>query len=394
MKTFTKILFIPIFVFLSGCGVSHQLRSQQAQHFQPVRIAILRGVGEFTLQVKGPYQVLNFDSKETLGQEKFLKAKKVVPTKDGIQIGEKHYLKDKIKISPQKEASVYINNRRFRGEIDIIKNVNNHLLVVNVIDLENYIKGVLYHEISDRWPLEAIKAQAIAARTYALYSMQNSKSPFYDVRSDIYSQVYGGRTSEKYRTNIAVERTAGLVLVYRDKILPAFYHATCAGHTENVAALWDNNLPPLRGVVCNFCKKSPHYSWKKNMRLKDIQDKLNEKGYAFGRITHMQVLDRNPSGRITTIKITTDDDKQTIVSGKEFRDIVGPNVIRSNNYVIDMKGYYVDFLGRGWGHGVGLCQWGAYFMSREGYSYDEILSFYYPGARIVDCYEKHKRLDL
>jgi len=178
-------------------------------------------------------------------------------------------------------------------------------------------------------------------------------------------------------------------LMYQDKILPAYYHATCAGHTENVTTLWGGrDLPPLKGVVCNFCKGSPHYFWKKNMRLKDIQDKLNGKGYQLERIKHIQVSDRNPSGRIAVIKITTEGDKQTTLSGKEFRDIIGPNVIRSNNYVIDMQGYYVDFLGKGWGHGVGLCQWGAYFMSKEGHSYDEILHFYYPGARIIDYYKK------
>jgi stage II sporulation protein D len=120
------------------------------------------------------------------------------------------------------------------------------------------------------------------------------------------------------------------------------------------------------------------------MRLKDIQDSLNAKGYNLGLIKEIQVLERNQSQRIKTLKIVTRDDKEIIISGKDFRSIVGPNRIRSNNYVIEMKGYYVDFLGKGWGHGVGLCQWGAKFMADQGYHFHQILKYYYPGVEIVN----------
>ena len=201
--------------------------------------------------------------------------------------------------------------------------------------------------------------------------------------SDIYSQVYGGRSSERYRTNVAVDRTKGLVMVFGGKILPAYYHATCAGFTEDVHELWSEDLPPLRGVPCPFCKDSPHYYWKKNFRLKDIQDKLNEKGYELGLIKEILVLERNKSGRIKALVVATRDEKKARISGKDFRNIIGPNIIKSNNYDMIMKGYYMDVIGKGWGHGVGLCQWGANFMSRKGYKYDEILKYYYPGIEIV-----------
>ena len=263
------------------------------------------------------------------------------------------------------------------------------MLVVNAVELENYIKGVLYHEVSHYWPMESLKAQAVAARSYALYQMQMNRHKDFDVTSDIYSQVYGGRGSERYRTNIAIERTKGLVMVYRGKLLLAYFHATCAGHTEDVSELWKEDLPPLKGVACSFCRFSPHFFWKKNFRLKDIQDKLNAKGYGLGLIKEIRIIERNTSGRIKTLEIETRDGKKANISGKDFREIIGPNNIKSNNYEVDMQGYYMDLIGKGWGHGVGMCQWGAAQMASEGYSYEQILKYYYPGVDIVS-YETGK----
>ena len=103
-----------------------------------------------------------------------------------------------------------------------------------------------------------------------------------------------------------------------------------------------------------------------------------------GLIKEIKVLERNKSQRIKELKIIERDNKEVVISGKDFRNIVGPNLIKSNNYVIEMKGYYADFLGKGWGHGVGLCQWGANFMAGQGYRFDQILKYYYPGAEIVN----------
>ncbi|MFA5262075.1 MAG: SpoIID/LytB domain-containing protein [Candidatus Omnitrophota bacterium] len=257
------------------------------------------------------------------------------------------------------------------------------LLFVNAVDLEEYIKGVLYHEVSHRWPLEAIKAQAVAVRTYAIYQAQQNKNKDYDMTNDIYSQVYGGKTSERYRTDLAVQRKKGEGLIFKGKVLPAYYHATCGGFTENVKEVWKHDLYPLRGVRCGFCAHSPHYSWKKNFRLKDIQEKLNKSGYKIGLIKNIEVRDRTLSGRIKTLDITGRAGEKIPISGKAFRDIVGPNELRSNDYRVFMKGYYCDFIGKGWGHGVGLCQWGAMGMAKQQHTYDEILMYYYPGAQKV-----------
>jgi len=242
----------------------------------------------------------------------------------------------------------------------------------------------LYHEVSDKWPLDAICAQAVAARTYALYAMEQFAARDYDVTNDIYSQVYGGRGAERYRTNLAVKRTKGEVLTYQGKIFPAFFHANSGGVTEDAKELWGIDLPPLRGgVESPFSVNSPHYRWTRNFRLKDIQDKLIASGYNVGLIQEIRVVERNKSGRVRRLEVVDRDGKVLPLEGKQFREILGPNVLRSNKYNIEMKGWYVDFVGHGWGHGVGLCQWGAYNMARMRYSYKQILSFYYPGSDLT-----------
>ena len=124
--------------------------------------------------------------------------------------------------------------------------------------------------------------------------------------------------------------------------------------------------------------------WKKNFRLKDIQDILIEHGHKVGLIKDIAIVDRNRSERINNIKITDRDGKETVISGKDFREAMGPNVLKSNNYEITMKGYYVDFVGKGWGHGVGLCQWGARGMALQQFTYKQILSYYYPRSEFTD----------
>ncbi|MDD3375510.1 MAG: SpoIID/LytB domain-containing protein [Candidatus Omnitrophica bacterium] len=379
--------FLTLFFIVSlclGCSIRSQLILDDLVPNQIVRVAVLEQAKEFSLNVKGPFSIFDFSKNLVLRQDQSFHPSIVFVKDAGIQIGNDYYDSRYLRITPYYDASIYIDGLRFRGRVDIVRNNDDLLTVVNVISLEKYIKGVLYREISDRWPLEAIKAQAVAARTYAVYIKERNKKQIYDLRSDIYSQVYGGKSAERYRTNLAVDRTKGLILRYDGEVLPAYYHATCAGKTENVKELWDHDIVPLRGVTCKFCRKSPHYFWKKNIQLKDIQDKLNLNGYNLWLIQEIQVVDRNQSGRINKLKIITRDNKEVIISGKDFRQIVGPNLIKSNNYIIDMQGYYVNFIGKGWGHGVGLCQWGANFMARNFYQFDEILHYYYPGSNIVE----------
>lgn len=378
---FLRSLIAVLFV---GAVALIPLSRSSATSQKTIRVLVLKGAKNVSLSIQGSWMLLDEAKGEFIDEGERTIWTNVQAAGSGISVGGKLYPTKRIAIEPARDASITVNNRLFRGHVSFVANPEGTLNVINVVDLEKYIKGVLYHEISHKWPMEVIKAQAVAARSYAIYSMEQSKVRDFDVTNDIYSQVYGGKNSERYRTGLAVDETKGEVLIYNGKILPAFFHATCGGVTESVSEVWNMDLPPLRGGLCPYCKKSPHMKWKRNFRLKDIQSKLNLRGYKIGLIRSIEVAERNLSDRIKSLKITSRDGQVLRVSGKDFRDIVGPNDIRSNSYDVVMRGYYVDFYGRGWGHGVGLCQWGAYGMSQLQFDYKAILRHYYPGSRLAD----------
>jgi len=355
-----------------------------------VRVAIVRDSRELDLAIHGSYRLRDMSTGKVIGKGPYLVESKVRLLNRGILVGLDVYPSKRLIIEASREASILIDRRPFRGEVTFIRTPDNRITVVNDINVEDYIKGVLYHEVSHLWPMEALKAQAVAARTYALYSINPVGKP-YDVTNDIYSQVYGGRDSERYRTDLAVDTTKGQVLTYDNKIIPAYFHANCGGLTEDARELWNlPDLPPLRGVPCPFCQNTPHSHWKRDFRLKDIQDALNLHGYKIGGIKDIVIIDRDRSDRIDHIKITQKNGEETVLKGKDFRDIMGPNVIDSNNYEIVMKGYYVDLVGKGWGHGVGMCQWGALGMARQQFNYRQILSYYYPQSVLMNYHELQK----
>jgi len=345
-----------------------------------VRVAIIQQTTSLNIKIRGPYKIIDAKSSKFLYKGDSLNST-ISTSRDGIFIAGKVFTTGSIIITADNNAPVFINSRRFKGNIKLVQNPNSTLTVINEIDLEDYVKGILYHEASHYWPYEALKAQAVASRTYALYQIQESGLREYDVTSDVYSQVYGGSASERYRTNKAVDETRAEVLKYQGKVFPAYFHATCGGHTENASVLWNIDIPPLRGVVCGFCKDSPHFYWHTVLTLKDLQDKLTDSGYNIKDIEDIVILDRDNSGRVINLMLKSALDKITI-SAKDLRNIIGPDVIRSTNFSLDIVNHDVVFKGVGWGHGVGLCQWGAYFMAKQGYNYKQILMYYYPGADI------------
>ena len=346
-----------------------------------VRVLIMDDKGLLKLSLKDDYSITAFNPAQAVMKGPFLSAD-VTPTKDGILVGKREIKTNEISVKVGHDGNVYVNGRRFRGFIEVIKKENGKLMVINHLPLDGYLYGVLYHEVSHRWPMEVLKAQAITARTFALYQVRQSKSQPYDLRNDIYSQVYGGKTSEKWSTTAAVDKTRGQVLTYKSDIFPTYYHATCGGYTEDAANLWNVNLAPLKGVPCPFCSDSPHYRWTKIVPLWTLEGKLKDGGYKLGKISTITILSRNRSGRVDKLEIKDNAGTSVVLTGKDFRQMLGPNDVMSTNFSISIQWGSLVLDGIGWGHGVGMCQWGAYGMSRKGKKVDEILQYYYPGSEI------------
>lgn len=372
-----KLIPILIAILFSSCYLLSTPCYAEVSRY--VRVAIFQDVSSLRLKVKGSYEIIDSTSNKVLNRGKNLNTTVMVYT-DGILLGNTRAKTNKLFIKPYYSESVIINGRIFRGDIQLIRN-NMKLSVINHIDLEDYVKGISVRETSHYWPIDSLEAEVIVFRTFALYKMQENAQKDFDLTSDVYSQVYSGRAAERYRINKAVDETKALVLTYRDAIFPAFYHATCGGHTDDAALFWNIDTPPLKGVACNFCQDSPHFKWHNVLSLGEVKDALVKGGYQTGNIRDILILGRDKSDRITNLKIVNDK-KDMKISAKDFRNTLGSNIIKSTNFQVKVLNHDIVFEGFGWGHGVGLCQWGAYFMAKQGYDYKQILEYYYPGVQI------------
>ncbi len=366
-----KILSFILFFFVSNGYVF-------AQEYT-IRVAVLTKKEECRVKIKGNYNLRGLLADEIKNSGKNLDTD-VFCSKAGINIGPVTYNLFSIRIEPKKDGAIFINNRPYRGSMLLIGE-DEKISVINIILLEDYLKGVLGYEVVFWWPMEVLKAQAVAARSYALYMREINKEKNYDLTSDVLSQMYGGKLGEKWRIKRAVNKTKGIALFFEGKILPAFYHSTCGGHTDRVSNLWSLDILPLKGVPCDFCRYSRHYKWQKKIELDFFKTKLNEAGYGFNNIESVFVKERFDTGYVKTILILADK-KEYSVSAKDLRKILGAKYIRSRRFLLEKVKNYIDIKGYGWGHGIGLCQWGAYGMAKAGYDFDEILSYYYPESEL------------
>ncbi len=353
------------------------------KNFPPIRVLVAENRTYLGITVKGAYVIRLLPSLQLVKEGKNIQGTRLIPTVNGFRLGAEEWACRGILIQPVRDRDLYLDDSRFRGTISIWKAKNRLMFAINKLDIEKYLYGVLHHEVAPWWPMEALKAQAVAARTYATYQAQVSKANEYDVKSSTSSQVYGGSTTERYRSKKAVDRTAGQILTYEGKVFPGYFHATCAGVTAGADELWDIHLPPIAGgAKCNYCRISPHYYWQAKVPLSVIEEKLKTNNRPIGQILKLEPITQTPSGRVGSLKITGTL-QETVIAAKDFRVWVGGDTMKSTTFVVEIKEDFAEFHGKGWGHGVGLCQWGALGQSLLGRTYQDILKFYYPGAVIT-----------
>jgi stage II sporulation protein D len=259
--------------------------------------------------------------------------------------------------------------------------VNQRLLVSNELDLEEYIKGVVPAEMSSSWHLEALKVQAIAARTYAIYQIRQGTNKDFDIFASTKDQVYRGRSANNFAVVRAVEETRDLIVTYEGLPIFAAYHSTAAGPTEDAAYVWSMDLPYLKGVECPFDMESPRYQWRTDVSLPLLEQRLREEDYPVGIIASIDPVSYSPSGRVAQIRILHSGG-ELFLRGEDLRRVVGYTMLASTMFDLELTGLRIQFTGRGAGHGVGLCQWGAKVLAERGYNAGTILRYYYPGTEI------------
>ena len=253
------------------------------------------------------------------------------------------------------------------------------MLLINDIDMEEYVKGVVPSEMSAGWHSEALKVQAVATRTYALYQRLANVGREFDVVASTQDQVYRGRQGVDERVQQAVETTRGIVITYQDVPILAAFSSTAAGPTEDAMNVWSKDLPYLKGVECPFDENSPYYQWRVELPVLSLEQSLRKQGIPVGTIATVTPFLYSRAGRVDKIRILHSDG-EVILRGQDFRKAVGYSVIPSTQFEIEALGRVIVFAGRGSGHAVGLCQWGAKELADQGYPYDAILRYYFPGT--------------
>ncbi|MGH9341766.1 MAG: SpoIID/LytB domain-containing protein [Acidobacteriota bacterium] len=293
------------------------------------------------------------------------------------------------RLEPAGSAFLKLDGESYRGVLDIFINPLGTAVIVNELSLEDYLQGVVPNELGPaRFPeMEALKAQAVAGRTYAIHHLGSFASRGFDAYTDHRSQVYKGLASEHSVSNRAVAETRGVVIVYGGEPILALYSSTCGGKTRSFSQAYQRSpISYLQGGVECEDSSSPFHSWERQVPISKIQPSLDRLG-GIGKLKEIKVLDKD-SGMITEVLLSGEAGNK-VLSGERLRFALG----LPSSYILELKNNRRDgavtevrAVGRGWGHGVGMCQIGAVELARQGHSYEEILKRYYKDVELVRAY--------
>ena len=278
-------------------------------------------------------------------------------------------------------------NRLYHGDFEILfdERQNKHL-IINSVPLEDYVASVIGAEMNFREP-EALKTQAVVSRTYALWSIHRSPYAQFDLRDDEQNQVYRGVFPVRPDYAEAAAATSGEILTWSNRLILAAFSSTCGGATSHNEDVWSGDpLPYLRSSGDGgACSVSPHFRWSLQVPESELSELISSRyGYRFSDME----LDYDTAGRVRSVVFTNGTGRSLRFEGNEFRTILNRYSdtirLRSTRFRVERDNGTITFTGNGLGHGVGLCQWGAKGFAEAGWSYRDILSFYFTGAKIVD----------
>jgi stage II sporulation protein D len=284
-------------------------------------------------------------------------------------------------LTADKGGQIRVNGAWYRGALRVSATDTGRLKAVNLVDVEEYLYGVVPREMPPNWPEEALKAQAVVSRTFARYQMTANAAREYDISASTASQVYGGITAETERTRRAVDATQGRILTFNGRPALTYFHANSGGMTEDARNVWRVAIPYLQSVTDDYSARAPGAAWTSFLSFDQIRDAMSRNGLKVGQISDIETATLSPSGRAVRMKITHSAGT-TVVGANEFRAMTDPALIKSTLFKAERNGQGIRFEGRGSGHGVGLSQWGARIMAEGGSPFREILLHYYKGLEL------------
>ncbi len=337
-----------------------------------MRIAVGRFADSVTVDVKG-------------------KKTTVARSKDGLLVDGKAISKDVYTITG---PLLSLSGHSYREALEVravTYKGKRELLVVHPLDLETYVTGIVSSELPKGWPLAAYQAQAVAARTFAMMQKYRRLDLPYHMESTVLDQVYHGVEREHALASEAAQTTKGQVLTHERRLAQTYFHAACGGTTESAAEGWGTALPYLPGSSCGKCLTAGtnRASWSVRVKKADVDRVFKP---LIASVDDVRIVSRTASSRVKKVELTSRQGKKTakkVITGADFRRLIGWGVVWStqiDSIAFDKKSGDLVVNGRGSGHGVGMCQWGAKGFADAGTSYDVILGRYYPGAAIMRLY--------
>lgn len=345
-----------------------------------VHMKVYDKIKSLTIKVDGEYCIFDKDGKIISAGSGMQKTKLIARINDFFlsnrMIGEQ-----KLMIKVYGGAHIFLNGNPYTESIHVTIDGRGSFSVINMVKLEKYLIGVLAGEIDDETPLEAMKAQAIISRTFAIFSLLKNPESVYHMTTKN-PQAYRPILFQKSNYSKAVKETEGTILTFNGCVFPTYFSAVCGGSTEFSGNVWELDFDLPSTIKCPYCKQSEQFRWALTTSLSDLKKKLVKNGLKIGIINSLEPKKKSAvSDRVTEL-IVKHSKGNTYVRTNWLRGIMGSDRMRSTNFTVDVDKEKVTFSGRGWGHGVGLCQDGAAKMAADGKSCQDILDFYYPGTEL------------
>ncbi|RPJ56354.1 MAG: SpoIID/LytB domain-containing protein, partial [Acidobacteria bacterium] len=328
---------------------------------EQVRVLISEGKSGVTVASAGGLTLTDATGRRILLQRAAPSPVRVLAQRQAVLVPEVGATLPVVLAWPGRLPTVSLDGQAYRGRLEL-RRLNGGLATVNVVEMEDYLQGVLKDEIPPGWPAEAAKAMAVAARTYAAFRMRENPGALFHVRATTASQVYGGATGEDARTSWAVQATAGQILTFAQQPFPAFYHSCSGGTTEDALDVFGLEFDMVVGVADDYSRGCPHALWIARLSAADIERALARAGYPARGLRKIEPLLRSRGGRVLRLAVSHGGGR-SMLEGKRFREAIGYDVVRSTDFEVRSDAGGFTFVGRGSGHGVGLSQWGAKEMA-------------------------------
>lgn len=336
-----------------------------------MRVAIGDRLSQVTVGSSTPAVVKNMAGQ---GVGQIPQGRSVVVTPDGGGVRLADWRGQAFWVEPTNGGYVFIKDSWYRGRVLVVP-TEGGITAVNWVDIEAYLYGVVGSEMPASWPQEALKAQAVAARSYALYRRDRTQHQLFDVGGTTAHQVYKGLAAEAPSVQAAVNATQGQVITHGGRVIEAVFHSSSGGHTENSEDIWQRPSPYLRGVA-DFDQEAPVFQWSETFSAQQLAQRIT----GIGHLQSVATERATPRGRIVSIRLQGTQGSRTL-TGVELRQALG---LRSTLISFNIAGDTIRVDGRGYGHGLGMSQWGARGLAARGHNYQQILTHYYQGTAFAN----------